>query len=484
MSEYSRALPDRPNVRFLKVEAKRRLAAGEFGTLHEAQLGIAREHGYPSWTALKTAIDTDSRALPHVRWLVERYKSADDPQWTAPEEAELREHIAPRFLERVPGEVLAKQLHQVVERLREELTVDAATTSNLRAEIGGLRIEASAEEEPPNLLRALRMYPIAKIVADTRIAEPTTRASGPAPRRALEVAEQSTGELGLPGLILAGDPEWTVCRGWADLDRREELGPHQRFPAYGIAKVITAVAVTTLIEDLDVRANELLRGIRVENDAVTVRDLLTHTSGVISPELQFAPEAPEFVYHETIPCDERRGEFVPSNGGYAVLGRIIADVTGVPYPDAIRNLVFEPLAMTDSGFPSGWPAGGAVVTGYHLADDGTFEEAERHVSTMAAAGGLWTTAPDLVRFGRSWKTLLTEEKAEEALRPQAGTGPAKVGLGWLVNPASDLYGHSGAGPGAGASLLIRSSTGEVTVAASNRLVPMEPVNARLCRPIA
>jgi CubicO group peptidase (beta-lactamase class C family) len=224
--------------------------------------------------------------------------------------------------------------------------------------------------------------------------------------------------------------------------------------------------------------------VRLDNDEITVRDLLTHTAGVKSPEVQFAPEAPEFVYHDTVPCNDRRGELLPSNGGYAVLGRIIADVTGVPYPDAIRNLVFEPLGLRDSDFSYTWPQGGAVVTGYHLTEDGTFEEAERHVSTMAAAGGLWTTAPDLVRFGRNWTTLLPARSVEEALRPQAGPGSAKLGLGWLVNPGGDMYGHSGAGPGAGASLLIGLSDGEVTVTASNRTVPMEPVNATLRRPIA
>ena len=57
MAAGSRALPDRPNLRYLKLEAKRRHDAGEFATLHEAQLAIAREHGQPSWAALKQAID-------------------------------------------------------------------------------------------------------------------------------------------------------------------------------------------------------------------------------------------------------------------------------------------------------------------------------------------------------------------------------------------------------------------------------------------
>ena len=48
----SRDLPDRLSLRHSKLEAKRRLAAGEFTTLHDAQLAVAREHGMSSWAAL------------------------------------------------------------------------------------------------------------------------------------------------------------------------------------------------------------------------------------------------------------------------------------------------------------------------------------------------------------------------------------------------------------------------------------------------
>jgi hypothetical protein len=47
-TRVSRDLPDRPSLRHLKLEAKRRLSAGEFTTLHDAQLAIAREHGMSS----------------------------------------------------------------------------------------------------------------------------------------------------------------------------------------------------------------------------------------------------------------------------------------------------------------------------------------------------------------------------------------------------------------------------------------------------
>jgi CubicO group peptidase (beta-lactamase class C family) len=164
-----------------------------------------------------------------------------------------------------------------------------------------------------------------------------------------------------------------------------------------------------------------------------------------------------------------------------VLGQVIEDLTGLSYPDAVRKLVFEPLGMSSSDFPGRWP-GGAVITGYHLsADDGRFEQQEAQVSIMAAAGGLWTTAADLVRFGAGWTSLLGTELVRESLRTQARQNAMEMGLGWLLNPAKDLYGHAGAGPGAGVSLLVRRSTAVVTVAATNRLVPIEPTNARVNR---
>ena len=91
---HSRSLPGRPSLRFLKLEAKRRIAAGEFPSLHEAQVAIAREHGLPSWAALKRQIgeDQDSPALSQLRWVISRFAGAGqagEPGWTAPTSHEL-----------------------------------------------------------------------------------------------------------------------------------------------------------------------------------------------------------------------------------------------------------------------------------------------------------------------------------------------------------------------------------------------------------
>jgi hypothetical protein len=79
MSDRPRAFPGRPSLRFLKIEATRRLAAGEFGTLHDPQLAIAREHGLPSRTALKEPVSAPGHALTQVRWVLARFARATEP---------------------------------------------------------------------------------------------------------------------------------------------------------------------------------------------------------------------------------------------------------------------------------------------------------------------------------------------------------------------------------------------------------------------
>src|SRR2546429_6213966 len=108
MSQQPRALPDRPSLRYLKVEAKRRLAAGDVASLHEAQLAVAREHGFSSWAVLKESIDNP--ALAHVRWVAGRFRGADDAAWVAPRLDELREHFNDQYLSLVPAEALVRAL--------------------------------------------------------------------------------------------------------------------------------------------------------------------------------------------------------------------------------------------------------------------------------------------------------------------------------------------------------------------------------------
>ena len=176
---HSRSLPGRPNLRYLKLEAKRRIAAGEFPSLHEAQVAIAREHGLPSWAALKRQIgeDQDSHALSQLRWVISRFAGAGEPGWTAPAADELNEHFDDRFLSALPPPALIEAISRVAADLRDgEPVILGQTSVQAYVELKGVQYLAVVEAEPPHRLTGLRGLPMGSRVHDPRVTHPARSA--------------------------------------------------------------------------------------------------------------------------------------------------------------------------------------------------------------------------------------------------------------------------------------------------------------------
>ena len=238
--------------------------------------------------------------------------------------------------------------------------------------------------------------------------------------------------------------------------------------------------------DLDHPANDYLTSIKMADDTITVRELLSHTAGVGSPtELNAnqVPELPGFlgpVVHASSP----RGTVHPSNSGLAVLGQLVADVTGTPYADAATRLVLEPLSLNDSSFPARVAdIDPRAVTGYNLTINGMFETIPAQVPALQAAAGLWSTGADLVRLGLGWSSLLPEALAHEALTPQSGPGPggARIGLGWIITPRGDVASHAGANFDATAAVTTRIRDQRTHVVLTSRMIPVNSIETRLLR---
>jgi CubicO group peptidase (beta-lactamase class C family) len=496
----SRALPDRLSLRHSKLEAKRRLAAGEFATLHDAQLAVAREHGMSSWAALKehiAAAEADhGHALAQVRWVFDRYGEADEPGWNPPDRDELSEHITEHFLALVPPKTAAAILRSVAPKLREDLVLIDVGPLHLRAKVADLLVEADAEPEVPHRLTKLGITPGGGPAADPRVAQPPAASFGPVPERVRGFVEDSYAELGLVGLTAAGngdsgpdDEVWACSRGWAGLERNVPLNPSHQFPVLSITTLITSTAVLCLVAQgavaLDDPVNAHLRSLRLADDAVTVRELLSHTGGVENPSSVWADSVAEVadVLGPVIACSGQRGEFAYGHGGYGVLGQLITDLTGTPFAQAATGLVLEPLGMADSWFPAQAPVSPTAARGYRLERDGSFAPEPLRVFALQSAGGLWSTGPDLARFGSGWRTLLPGGLAEQALQPHVRQydSAAQMGLGWALNRPDDVAGHAGAGPGSSVSLITRPSTGRASVVLTNRQILVEPTNVRLLR---
>ena len=153
MSDQTRELPEQPSLRFLKLEAKRRLAAGEFATLHDAQLAVAREHGLSSWAVLKETVTTDQAgpnlALAQVRWLISRFRDADSTTWVRPADEELREHFTGEFLSAVPLDTIT----DILIRPPRCSTRTWSSSRSPRAGACGLRLADCRWRRSPRLIR-------------------------------------------------------------------------------------------------------------------------------------------------------------------------------------------------------------------------------------------------------------------------------------------------------------------------------------------
>lgn len=490
MPGAERILPDRPSLRHLKLEAKRRLAVGEFPTVHEAQLALAREYGQPSWARLKQLVaDRESQALAQVRWIITRFRDAGQPGWTPVRDQEMREHFTAEVLAAAPD--LAGQLAAAAVDLRADPVINDASAQEVRLTLSGMMIMASAEAAPPHRLDGLFAFPLGARVEDTRLkTTPPAAASGDCPPDMAEIADDVFDELGLPALALAGaspgQPPWLVTKGWADLDRAEVLDATHRFPATGATMAVTALAVLRLVAQdrftLDTPANDLLRTVRLADGAITVRELLSHTGGVDSPAGMYADAVPQTVPGTVIGCSGQRGVFQPSNGGCGALGWLIADVTQTPYVTAVTELVLAPLGLKTAGFPGNVAAlGPRDVTQYDLPPDGQFRPAGPRICVIPAAGGLWATPADMVKLGTGWSSLLPDWLARAAVTsviPLAPHAPG-VGLGWLLNPDDGTAVHAGAAPGAVASLTIRVRDNQTLVVLISRMVPLDLIEARV-----
>jgi CubicO group peptidase (beta-lactamase class C family) len=497
--DAERALPEPASLRYLKVEAKRRHSAGEFATLHEAQRAIAREHGQRSWAALRAAVAAaaggEGHALTQLRWLIARFRGAGEPGWAAPGEEELRGHFTGEFLAAVPPEAIAAQVTRLRPALGEDLVVLGDLPFAAQARLAGLLITAATEHRPPYRLTGLRPQRLGERISDPRTAAPPFSVDGQVPGKVTALSAQTVARLGLAGLALAGasapGPAWTAAAGWTSLERALPLRPGHAFPACQVTMAVTAVAILRLAAAgrlrLDEPANRYLTAVRLADDAVTVRELLAHTGGVRDPGELTAPAVPALaaVTGPAFDCTGRRGSFGYSHAGYAALGEVIAGITAVPYAEAVSRLVLAPLGLHQSWFPASPPdgrapgprggAGGAAVTCYDVAPDGTFAPLPPVTFVFPAAAGLWSTAADLARFGLGWPSLLPRSLTAQALRPHA-TQPTgvPVGLGWAVNEAAGLAGIGGEGPGAGASLLFSLDGSHACAALTNRQIQVEP----------
>ena len=154
--------------------------------------------------------------------------------------------------------------------------------------------------------------------------------------------------------------------GMADLERELAITLETPFEAGSVAKQFTAMGAMLLIEAGllgldDPIANELPE-VPAEWDGVTIEQLLLHTSGIRNLEAVSSPEREDWSNEDVLewaitqPLGGVAGaEFNYTNTGYALLALIIERVSEKPFDVFMKERIFDPLRMSNSGVDPVWP---------------------------------------------------------------------------------------------------------------------------------
>jgi CubicO group peptidase (beta-lactamase class C family) len=278
---------------------------------------------------------------------------------------------------------------------------------------------------------------------------------------------------GVQAAVFANDGiVFSTALGCADLENDIALTEDHLFRVASHSKTFTAVAIMRLVEQGALRLDdpasrwvEYLAGTPLA--AVTVRELLAHTGGVIDNgrnadywqlAFPFPDEARlrEMLLTEDPAVLPRNDTWKYSNVGYSLVGLIAAAASGMSYNELVKQEIVDRLGLADTG-PDLDPARAAdYVVGYTspLLDDRRAPIENVGTGVMAPATGFYSTARDLVTFYSAQflgdERLLSDDSKREmqhSLRETNFGGRYGFGLQVVTVGERGLIGHGGGWPG-------------------------------------
>ncbi len=288
----------------------------------------------------------------------------------------------------------------------------------------------------------------------------------------------------IPGLSVAVVQDGTVVKTASyGLSNIEAKTPATSDTLYGLGsctKPFTAVAVLQLRDagkvNLDAPISRYLDGLPAAWSAITVRQLLTHTSGLPNyrPLLDLAKLSnPKYSRPNAVVSllEKKPLDFAPgtryeySNTNYHLLGQIIEKVSGQSYGDYLTSHQFQPAGMTATrlGNPPALLPNQAV--GYNWDGKTRLPNAVFLPAALDTGdSGLLSTPGDLTKWTNALASgqLISNATLKQMITPGTlsdGT-PVSYGLGLVTTPYKDqtLVGHSGAVPGYSSSIFYFTSS--------------------------
>lgn len=321
----------------------------------------------------------------------------------------------------------------------------------------------------------------------------------------------------IPGLSMAiiRDGELVEVKGYGyfDKDKRQPVTQDTLFQIASVSKTITATAVMQLVEkgllDLDEDINQYLpfpvRHPQYPHIPITVRMLLTHTSGIANNWEVYnsfytidsgGGDSPisleQFVKGFLLPGGQwydARKNFVPgepgtvynySNPGFALLGYLVEQVAQIPFDQYCEKNIFEPLEMDHAA----WLLKDVDLSMLAVPHDEKNQPLPHYSFASYPDGALKVSIKEYAHFIHAIlndgqyknKTILKPATLDEMFRPQAKAG--KVALMWDYGILEDFYmkglsekklaGHTGADPGIFTLVLLHRDSKNGLILFSNK----------------
>ena len=260
------------------------------------------------------------------------------------------------------------------------------------------------------------------LVATTSLAQATP--SAPAPIAQLVPAMDSIAHgymqgAHVPGLVYGivrhGRLEHVGTMGLQELEARRPVTATTLFRIASMSKAFTALAILRLRDDgklaLDALAESYVPEMRgwkyptADSPRLRVRDLLSHAGGLVTDDpwgdrQTVLPEA-DFtsMLHDGVPFTRAPGTgYEYSNLGYAILGRIVSNVSGRPYKDYIEQSIMRRLGMMETGYDITVSPADRRALGYRWENEAFAREPDMVHGAFGAMGGVQTTAIDYAKW--------------------------------------------------------------------------------------
>jgi CubicO group peptidase (beta-lactamase class C family) len=247
--------------------------------------------------------------------------------------------------------------------------------------------------------------------------------------------------------------------GMADLEAQVAATPQTNYRLASVSKQFTAASILLLAEDgrlhLDDKVRHWLPTLPHVADPITIRHLLTHTSGLIDYEDVMDPADTRQVHDAdvlTLLESQDRTYFAPgtgyrySNSGYALLALIVERASKQRYADFLRERIFRPLGMANTvAYEAGISEVAQRAFGYSFENHAWVRTDQSTTSAVLGDGGIYSSIDDLARWDAALydERLLKSASLQQAFTPFTATDDPDVryGFGWRIT--GETLWHSG-----------------------------------------